>query len=78
MSSFARLFETMLTKLFISEMQKIAGTIERKIVACGITKLLCDCHEMYMGKYQNYWVLLLEVTEIFAKTISSYRNNFRL
>lgn len=58
------MFGMVLEKLFISELQKISGQIERKIVACGITKLLCECPEMYTGIYQNYWPKLLEVKTI--------------
>lgn len=50
-----------LEKLFIAELQKIDGAVERKIVACGITKLLCEASEMYTGIYQKYWPQLLQV-----------------
>ncbi|XP_018563409.1 exportin-2 [Anoplophora glabripennis] len=56
----AQMFGMVLEKLLISELQKVAGTIERKIVACGITKLLCECPEMYTGSYQKYWPQLLQ------------------
>lgn len=49
-----------LEKLFIGELQKVSGTVEKKIVACGVTKLLCECPELYTGKYQNYWPQLLQ------------------
>lgn len=49
-----------LEKLLISEMQKVSGNIERKIVACGVTKLLCEAPEMYSGNYQKYWPQLLQ------------------
>lgn len=55
------MFGMVLEKLFILETQKISGTVERKIVACGITKLLCDCSELFTGAYQKYWPQLLEV-----------------
>lgn len=55
------MFGMVLEKLFIQELQKIDGHIERKIVACGITKLLCESQEMYSGKYQKYWPQLLQV-----------------
>lgn len=56
----AQMFGMVLEKLFISEMQKISGTIERKIVACGITKLLCECPAVLNGSYQKYWAPLLQ------------------
>lgn len=49
-----------LEKLFISELQKVYGGIEKKIVACGVAKLLTECPELYNGKYQNYWPQLLQ------------------
>ncbi|CAG9813279.1 unnamed protein product [Phaedon cochleariae] len=55
-----RMFGMVLEKLFIAELQKISGSIERKIVACGVTKLLCECPEMYTGNYQKYWPQLLQ------------------
>ncbi|KRT82399.1 hypothetical protein AMK59_3788, partial [Oryctes borbonicus] len=56
----AQMFGMVLEKLFITELQKISGVIERKIVACGITKLLCECQTMYAGNYQKYWSQLLQ------------------
>ncbi|XP_017781726.1 PREDICTED: exportin-2 [Nicrophorus vespilloides] len=56
----AQMFGMVLEKLLIAEMQKISGIVERKIVACGVTKLLCECPEMYTGTYQKYWTALLQ------------------
>ncbi|XP_056631908.1 exportin-2 [Diorhabda sublineata] len=56
----AQMFGMVLEKLFITELQKVAGTIDRKIVACGITKLLCESPEMFSGTYQKYWPQLLQ------------------
>lgn len=55
-----QMFGMVLEKLFLTELQKISGVIERKIVACGMTKLLCECPEMYTGKYQKDWSHLLQ------------------
>lgn len=55
-----QMFGMVLEKLFLTELQKISGVIERKIVACGMTKLLCECPEMYSGKYQKHWSHLLQ------------------
>lgn len=56
----AQMFGMVLEKVLVSELQKVAGTIERKIVACGVTKLLCECPELYTGSYQKYWPQLLQ------------------
>lgn len=57
------MFGMVLEKLFIAELQKVTGTIERKIVACGITKILCESEELYKGSYQTYWPQLFQVCE---------------
>lgn len=56
----AQMFGMVLEKLFIAELQKVAGNVDRKIVACGITKLLCESPEMFSGTYQKYWPQLLQ------------------
>jgi len=49
-----------LDRLFIAEVQKVSGNIERKICAVGITKLLCDVPGvMVTGDYAPYWIPLL-------------------
>lgn len=50
-----------LEKLFLTDLQKISGVVERKIVACGVVKLLCECPELYTGSYSKYWTSLLQV-----------------
>ncbi|XP_022913677.2 exportin-2 [Onthophagus taurus] len=56
----AQMFGMVLEKLFITELQKVSGVIERKVVACGIIKLLCECPQMYTGSYEKYWPQLLQ------------------
>ncbi|KAK9880583.1 hypothetical protein WA026_011823 [Henosepilachna vigintioctopunctata] len=56
----SQMFGMVLEKLFIAEMQKVYGTVEKKIVSCGVTKLLCECPEVSNGQYKKYWVPLLE------------------
>lgn len=47
-----------LDRLFIAEVQKVSGSIERKICAVGITKLLCDVPEVMLnGEYAVYWLV---------------------
>lgn len=60
-----QMFGMVLEKLFIAETQKVTGQIERKIVSCGITKLLCESPEMYTGKYAKYWNQLLQALLMF-------------
>lgn len=56
----AQMFGMVLEKLFLADLQKVSGGVERKIVSCGVIKLLCDCPEMYTGSYQKYWAPLLQ------------------
>lgn len=58
---FFRMFGMVLEKLFLADLLKVSGGVERKIVACGVVKLLCDCPAMYTGAYQKYWSSLLQV-----------------
>ncbi|XP_044745803.1 exportin-2 [Coccinella septempunctata] len=54
------MFGMVLEKLFITELQKVSGATERKIVACGVTKLLCESEDMLNGHYKKYWAPLLQ------------------
>lgn len=54
------MFGMVLDKLFITELRRIQGNIERKIVGVGVTRLLCECPEMYTGNYQKQWMPLLQ------------------
>ncbi|XP_044263819.1 exportin-2 [Tribolium madens] len=60
-----QMFGMVLEKLLISELQKVSGNVERKIVACGITKLLCECQELHTGTYQKFWPQLLQALIMF-------------
>jgi len=49
-----------LERLMISDVQKVSGSIERKICAVGITRLLCDSEIVFKGDYAKFWVPLLQ------------------
>jgi exportin-2 (importin alpha re-exporter) len=55
----AKMFGMVLDRL-LPEVQKVSGTIEKKICAVGITRLLCDCPEMITGEYSNFWAPVLQ------------------
>lgn len=61
----AQMFGMVLEKLFLTDLQKISGVVERKIVACGVVKLLCECPELYTGSYSKYWTSLLQALILF-------------
>lgn len=63
------MFAMVLEKIIISDLQKVSGDVDRKITACGVIKLLCDCPSMFTGIYQKYWAPLLEVSLIYNITI---------
>jgi len=50
-----KLMAKVLDRLFIAEVQKVSGTIERKLCAVGIIKLLCEAPAMTTGEYSQYW-----------------------
>jgi len=46
-------------RVFITDLQKIAGEIERKVVAVGISNLLIDCPAMLEAPYNVFYPRLL-------------------
>lgn len=44
-----------LEKIIIPEIQKVSGTIEKKICAVGITKILTECPAMMDTDYTKLW-----------------------
>lgn len=55
----ARMFGMVLEKLYIPEIQKVSGHMEKKICHVGITKLLTECPPM-LNDYKAFWVPLLQ------------------
>jgi exportin-2 (importin alpha re-exporter) len=49
------MFGRVLEKVIIPDVQKISGSVERKIAAVGIASLLCDSKEMMDGSYSHFW-----------------------
>lgn len=49
------MFGMVIERLMIPDIQKISGTVERKITAVGLTKLLCEAAELIDGPYSTYW-----------------------
>lgn len=54
------MFGMVIERILVSDLTRAAGDIEKKIVAVGITKLLCECPAMLNMPYRNYWAKLLE------------------
>ncbi|XP_071494645.1 exportin-2-like [Diadema antillarum] len=57
----ANMFGMVLSRLYIPEVQKTSGAIEKKIVAVGMTKILTDCPVMMTNaEYRKCWTPLLQ------------------
>jgi len=55
------MFMMVMDKLFIADLQKVSGNLERKICAVGVTKILTECPMMLSSPvYQKAWGSLLE------------------
>uniref|UniRef100_A0A3B3I7D8 Exportin-2 n=1 Tax=Oryzias latipes TaxID=8090 RepID=A0A3B3I7D8_ORYLA len=55
-----KMFGMVLEKIIIPEVQKVSGTIEKKICAVGITKILTECPAMMDTEYTKLWTPLLQ------------------
>ncbi|XP_072017606.1 exportin-2-like [Amphiura filiformis] len=54
-----KMFGMVLEKLYVPEVQKVSGGMEKKICQVGMTKLLTECPPM-LNDYKNFWVPLLQ------------------
>uniref|UniRef100_A0A3Q2XII4 Exportin-2 n=1 Tax=Hippocampus comes TaxID=109280 RepID=A0A3Q2XII4_HIPCM len=55
-----KMFGMVLEKIVIPEVQKVSGTVEKKICAVGITKVLTECPAMMDTEYTKLWPPLLQ------------------
>uniref|UniRef100_A0AAQ6A9B2 Exportin-2 n=1 Tax=Amphiprion ocellaris TaxID=80972 RepID=A0AAQ6A9B2_AMPOC len=55
-----KMFGMVLEKIVIPEVQKVSGTVEKKICAVGITKVLTECPAMMDTEYTKLWIPLLQ------------------
>ncbi len=55
-----KLFQMVVERLFLLDVQKVSGNTERKICAVGITKLLTETPEMLIEPYVSLWTSLLQ------------------
>lgn len=62
------MFGMVVERVFITDMQKVSGDIERKVTAVGVSNLLIDCPAMLESPYNAYYprllVTLLEFFEL--------------
>ncbi|XP_046386713.1 exportin-2 [Ischnura elegans] len=61
-----RMFAMVVERLIVTDVQKISGRNNRKVVAVGLTKLLTECSQVIEGQYSNLWSPLLNsLVELF-------------
>lgn len=62
----ANMFGMVVDRVFIPDMAKVSLELERKIVAVGISKILCECPAMLAPPYNQNWSRLLQaLVELF-------------
>lgn len=54
------MFGMVLERVLIPDLTRVAGDVDKKIVAVGISKILCDCPSLLVQPYRNYWANLLQ------------------
>jgi len=50
-----RMFGMVVEKLFVADLQKVSGNVDRKICAVGVTKILTEAPAMLQADYANLW-----------------------
>jgi exportin-2 (importin alpha re-exporter) len=61
-----QMFGMVCQRVFLTDLNKVSGDLERKIVTIGITKILCESPQMLIQPYVSNWMPLVKVSEIFA------------
>lgn len=54
------MFGMVLERVLITDLSRVASEIDKKIVAVGVSKMLCECPAMLTPPYRNYWANLLQ------------------
>lgn len=44
-----------LESVMVPDLKKITGTVDKKISAVGVTKVLCECKDVLSGSYSRFW-----------------------
>ncbi|XP_064605063.1 exportin-2-like [Liolophura sinensis] len=55
----AKMFGMVVEKLYLADLQKVSGHIEKKICAVGVTKILTET-PIFLQNYEPLWIQLLE------------------
>lgn len=63
------MFGMVIERVFIADLQKISGEIERKITAVGMSNILIDCPAMLENPYNVYYPRVLKcLIDFFEKS----------
>ncbi|KAL2737733.1 exportin-2 [Vespula squamosa] len=54
-----QMFGMVVERIFLSDLQKVSGDIEKKVTAVGMSNLLIDCPPMLESPYNSYYPRLL-------------------
>lgn len=49
------MFGMIIERVIITDLQKVSGSVERKISSVGLIKLLTEVPEVTDGCYSHYW-----------------------
>jgi len=52
------MFGMVVEKLLIADLQKVSGSIDRKICAVGVTKILTEAPAMLQADYVKLWLVV--------------------
>lgn len=55
-----RMFGMVVERILITDMAKVSGERDRKIVTIGVTRILCECPTMLQQPYLSFWPVLLQ------------------
>lgn len=66
-----QMFGMVCQRVFATDMNKVTGEVERKIVAVGVAKILCESPLMLQQPYINYWRQLLQVIQLIFLSLFS-------
>lgn len=54
------MFGMVLERVLIPDLTRVASEVDKKIVAVGVSKILCECPALLILPYRNYWSSLLQ------------------
>lgn len=55
-----QMFGMVCQRVFVTDLNKVSGEIERKIAAVGMSKILCECSNMLQPPYVAHWQQLVQ------------------